>query len=41
MKIQVVRCDGKIETLNLAGQIQANDPAPDGQGSLPGVPQRR
>lgn len=34
MKIQVVRVDGRIETLDLVGQIQASEPAQNGLGSL-------
>jgi len=34
MKIQVVRCDGRIETLQLVGTVQAGEPSPNGQGSL-------
>lgn len=34
MKIQVVRCDGQAETLNLIGTIQAIEAAPGGQGHL-------
>lgn len=34
MKIQVVRIDGQIETLNLIGTIRTEEPAPNGQSSL-------
>ncbi len=34
MKIQVVRSDGRIETLDLIGRIDAHEAAPNGQGRL-------
>jgi hypothetical protein len=34
MKIQVMRCDGRTETLTLIGTIRAGEAAPNGQGSL-------
>jgi len=34
MKIQVVRTDGRVETLELAGALYAKEPEPNGQGSL-------
>lgn len=34
MKIQVVRCDGQIETLNLTGTLRAEEASAGGQGSL-------
>jgi hypothetical protein len=34
MKIQVVRCDGQTETLNLIGKVSVIEAAPGGQGHL-------
>jgi hypothetical protein len=34
MKIQVMRCDGQIETLNLVGRVHAFEASPGGQGHL-------
>jgi len=34
MKIQVVRCDGQTETLNLIGTVHVIEGAPEGLGSL-------
>jgi hypothetical protein len=34
MKIQVVRCDGRAEILDLLGTLKVTEPAPDGQGTL-------
>ena len=34
MKLQVVRCDGDTETLDLVGTLHAIDPIPAGQGAL-------
>lgn len=34
MRIQVVRCDGRTETINLIGKVLANESAPGEQGSL-------
>jgi hypothetical protein len=34
MKIQVMRTDGQVETLNLIGRVQVIESAPGGQGHL-------
>jgi len=34
VKIQVMRCDGRAEILDLVGTVRAGEPAPGGQGTL-------
>lgn len=34
MKIQVVRCDGEVETLTLLGTVKVGEPVDGGQGTL-------